>query len=216
MGEYITLDGQDFKLGTCEDLYYIRHADLTAAVKAGRTSYRPGNAQPAGYLEPGWRFRFPFPDEDGKAPGTYEDFDRGLLIGVPVDYYGPDFEHYQIGHTISARGGGYQVGASNPCPASPAWVQSGRKAPETYGFFPLEIVRQKTMEGGEVWPVCRCGWCGSMFRLDYEEASKLCAVIEKGYIANEKEEHRRTYWAEVCRRLLAGFALPEPAGLVLQ
>ena len=63
MGEYIILGKLGhFKLGTCEDLYYIRYHDLKAAVEREETHPVSGNLPPKVYLQGDFRFRFPFPD----------------------------------------------------------------------------------------------------------------------------------------------------------
>lgn len=86
MGEYALYEGQRIKIGTCEDMYYLRW-DQAHLVKPLR-----GNADPFEDCEE-LRFRFPFPDEDDRAPGAFDDFDRGLFIpgiAVPseVSHYG--------------------------------------------------------------------------------------------------------------------------------
>ena len=47
MGEYITIDGVTVKLGTCEDLYYVRYSQLADAIAAGRCGFVEGNLPPA-------------------------------------------------------------------------------------------------------------------------------------------------------------------------
>ena len=85
MGEYVKLNDQIIKLGTCEDLYYARRDQIKDNLPL--MSKVDGNDEPVGYLDPknGYRYRFPFPDEDEQKLGTYEKFDRGLLVGVPYD-----------------------------------------------------------------------------------------------------------------------------------
>jgi len=75
MGEYAVRksDGVEIKIGTCEDMYYLRYEDIDK-IKAIPHSVNP--SQCANEL----RFRLPFPDEDGMLPGEYEDFRRGALL----------------------------------------------------------------------------------------------------------------------------------------
>lgn len=70
MGEYARYGGDTIKIGTCEDMYYLR-ADQRHMV--GKL---PGSVSP---WEAGLRLRFPWPDEDGQAPGSFEPF-RGLVL----------------------------------------------------------------------------------------------------------------------------------------
>ncbi len=72
MGEYAKRksDGADIKIGTCEDMYYLRYED--------RHKVWPQ----ANSLDPvteacELRFRLPFPDEDSVLPGEYEQYARG-------------------------------------------------------------------------------------------------------------------------------------------
>ncbi len=86
MGEYAKLNGEEIKIGTCEDMYYLR------AGQAHLVEVLPGNVDPvADRFE--IRFRFPFPDEDGigPGPGSFKDHERGAGLHMPV----PDHvEHY--------------------------------------------------------------------------------------------------------------------------
>ena len=52
-----------------------------AAVALSRAIY------PREYLNPtiGWRFRFPFPEEDGVNLGCFEDYDKGVVVAAPRD-----------------------------------------------------------------------------------------------------------------------------------
>jgi hypothetical protein len=68
MGEYGTYLGNNIKIGTCEDMYYLR-ADQRHLVKAA-----------ALHDLTDIRFRFPFPDEDHRQPGDFDDYDRGLTV----------------------------------------------------------------------------------------------------------------------------------------
>lgn len=75
MGEYAERrsDGERVKIGTCENMYYLR-ADQVRAVRA-----LDGNVDPVGDAVE-IRFRFPWPDEDHVLPGEHEASDRGLLV----------------------------------------------------------------------------------------------------------------------------------------
>jgi len=75
MGEYAIRKsgGQEVKIGTCEQMYYLRFEDRE------KVEHLSGNVDPVkdcGEL----RFRLPFPDEDDIAIGEYKNYSRGLCL----------------------------------------------------------------------------------------------------------------------------------------
>ena len=72
MGEYATYAGQEIKIGTCDSLFYLRLEDRF------RVSPVPYSLDPA--TVDGLRFRLPYPDEDDREPGDYEDHRRGQRL----------------------------------------------------------------------------------------------------------------------------------------
>lgn len=85
MGENAIYRGRQVKIGTCENMYYLR-ADQVHMVTPAQYSVDPVRHRDS------LRFRFPFPDEDRIEPGHFADFDRGLTVAgasVPdgVDHY---------------------------------------------------------------------------------------------------------------------------------
>ena len=90
MGEYVNYLGSSMKIGTCENLYYTTFGKFRAAFRNGVLSQDAGSLRPADYLTPdsGFRFRFPFPDEDCVGLPVFQtlkDFERGLLITIDRD-----------------------------------------------------------------------------------------------------------------------------------
>ena len=88
MGEIISIEGTPVKLGTCEDLYYARYEEIERVVASGRTARREGNLAPAAYLTAaGFRYRFPFPEEDGQEWTKWmgRDFDNLQLNLIERD-----------------------------------------------------------------------------------------------------------------------------------
>jgi hypothetical protein len=75
MGEYAIRksDETEIKIGTCEEMYYLRYEDRD------KVRVLSGNVDPVAEANE-LRFRLPFPDEDGLQPGEYEDFARGLRL----------------------------------------------------------------------------------------------------------------------------------------
>ena len=73
MGEFARFNGARIKIGTCENLYYLRWEDRF------KVEYDFGNHK--------WNWRLPWPDEDQIKPGEYPDPFRGALL---VDFTAPD------------------------------------------------------------------------------------------------------------------------------
>lgn len=208
MGEYIMVDGEETKLGTCEDLYYVRYADLVEAVKSGRTAMVSGNLSPRQYLDPqyGFRFRFPFPDEDGKDIGEYEEYDRGYTICAPLGFM-EGVDHREMIHGLSPLGqphGGHYLTVKTPCPQAPDNPKrhvfkangpaSGNPNQE---YEVIQIVQQRPMEDGKLWTVARCAYCGARFRFDEEDALKL--------IDYERSVYREIRHVQLFHRIMAGY-----------
>src|SRR5947199_3445544 len=106
MGEYAMYGGVQVKIGTCENMYYLR-ADQRDQVWVMPGNVDPMDAEALGVI----RFRLPWPDEDHIEPGAFERYDRALgLYGVEVP---AEVEHGRVQFVASA---GYNVMLS--CPES--------------------------------------------------------------------------------------------------
>ena len=176
MGEYIEDRGDVMKLGTCEDLYYVTYDDLKTIVDTCARLY-PNNLQPRAYLGNGFRYRFPFPDRNGK-PDNKEDFDRGELVTVPDEILF-DGEHYVIAKSLKPKSSfGFNINAMITCPFDP------KADPESYSRGPhtpvVEIVQQKVVEGC-LWRGVRCPYWRIKWRLTPREGWLLAEHVRKGY-----------------------------------
>ena len=186
MGEYANYNGGQVKIGTCEDMYYLR-ADQRFDVQKLDNSLDPANPQLHGVL----RFRFPFPDEDFTPPGHYADAFRSLP--VPGMEAPEGVEHHMV--QFQARAG-YLT--SMPCPESgnlPEGVKVHRNS------FPgaVRIVQQKIV-GDHLALVCECA-CGAKWRLEtLEEAQPIIDALRN----QSKDDARRFH--EVADRIEAGYA----------
>jgi hypothetical protein len=203
MGEHVKHHGQTLKLGTCEDLYYVTF-EQACQVCFG-ADQAPGNLPPLEYLNPthGWRYRFPFPDEDNVEPGSHRDYERGATVGL--DWSEDGMTHDTITHST---GDSYNVNIRLPCPATLRKDATLKHSPLP-ARWPVDIVQQKQMEDGSLWTVCRCHWCGHKFRLPPEEGLKLAQQI--------KEEHAddpNTFWLEIASRIMAGYLRKTPAVVI--
>lgn len=157
MGEYAKHQGDRIKIGTCEDMYYLR-ADQVHLVQ-----HIEGNVDPS--TDDSIRFRFPWPDEDRVGPGQFDDPFRGYAVQVEPPR---DVDHGPI-QFRNDRG----LLVSLPCPCGP------NTAPYTIhrnGFAgPTRIVQQRRMHG-LLMLVCECTSCGAKWRCETLEDAEQYAV----------------------------------------
>jgi hypothetical protein len=196
MSEEALYHGEKIKIGTCEDMYYLR-ADQAHLVTAMLKNYDP--VRDAEKI----RFRFPFPQEDNIPPGGFSDPFYGLgVYGVEVP---DDVEHGMIQFRADK---GLLV--SLPCPYSP----EGKAAPYHVAFNgfggPVKIVQQRLFRGQLVL-VCQCGCCGRAYRYPVlADAESLVNAL----IAKAQDEPlaggigSASYYLEVARRIIDGYLKP--------
>lgn len=193
MGEYGTYKGEEIKIGTCEDMYYMR-ADQIPLVESA--TLRDLTAI---------RFRFPFPDEDGIEPGNFDDCDRGARVwGIepPADLD----RHYKV--QFKAQAG---ILVSLPCPYSQEAKDSGVKYHFNGYRGPVKIVQQRVWAG--VWvTVCECGACGARYRLPtLDDVRPVLDACERHAKAEERvggNPSQAKWWREVARRIEIGYSTP--------
>lgn len=171
MGEYAKHRHDRIKIGTCEDMLYLR-ADQVHLVEP-----MEGNVNPQ--TDDSIRFRFPFPDEDSIAPGQFDNPFRGHAVQVEPP---KDIEHGMI-QFRNDRG----LLVSLPCPSgeNPAPYKIHRN-----GFAGATRIVQQRRLNGLLMLVCECGSCGAKWRCETLEdaeqyASKapaeIAARIRAGY-----------------------------------
>lgn len=189
MGEHAELNGQSIKIGTCEQMYYLR-ADQVCLIDPVPGSVNPRSAKQAGSI----RFRFPFPDEDHIAPGSFEDYDRafpvyGLEVPEDIDHHFLQFER-----NYPSSGG---ILLSTTCPRSKEGKVSGFKfAYNGYGGS-VGIHSQRLIDG-ELKLVLRCQDCGALWRVD--TLAECDPVLEK---LKETEFGRK-----IAMRIIDGYTKP--------
>jgi len=173
MGEYAEISGERVKIGTCEDMYYLRF-DQRHQVRALHGNVNPVKDAPE------LRFRFPWPDEDVTEPGAFEKYHRSLAV------YGftstGSFEHHAVQFVAQA---GYNV--CLPCPESNA---AQPFAIHRNGFAgAVQLVQQRFIPSIGLVPVLMCGGCGAKYRLeDRHEIEALAVAIRTEGDKRDREE----------------------------
>lgn len=161
MGEYAKRGSEDVKIGTCENLYYLRYEDRF------NVRHIPGNVNPI--TDHGLRWRLPFPDEDGIKPGDYAGggFRSVLLAGMLPPDGAEDFpgliqlHHAQSGLLINV-----------PCYHGVKLPDLGAAGARAFwnGYqHPVELCAVKNLRDGSVIPITRCVHCRDLFRATWPE-----------------------------------------------
>jgi len=205
MGEYAKYQGREIKIGTCEDMLYLR-ADQARSVEPMRGNVDP--VKDAGAI----RFRFPFPQEDGKEPGSFEPFVTLGVYGVEV----PDGVDHGTVQFSSQHG----LLASLPCPESKAGKESGIRF-HYNGYSGKVKIAQQRLIGEQLVLVCQCGSCGTPYRYPtLEDAQPVIDALlrqadetEQSHQRNKRQDDagkdpRAEYFREVARRITAGYIRP--------
>lgn len=157
MGEYarIKTTGEEIKIGTCEDMYYLRFDQRHLVSKLS------GNVDPNSDDVYALRFRFPWPDEDNCEPGG--DFHNNAFeraFPIPGATMPDGVDHYSVQFVASA---GYVT--SLPCPEGPQALKN--LTIHRNGFSgAVKLVQQKLLKDGRLVPVCMCGGCGARYRVE--------------------------------------------------
>jgi hypothetical protein len=202
MGEYATFSRDRVKIGTCEDMYYLR-ADQAWQVSPEEGSLDPRSADVQKVI----RFRFPYPDEDGTPPGAFERYDRSIpLHGVAPP---AELDHYPVQFTARA---GYLV--SLPCPETLPSIP-GLSTTNAQGLTiarngfagPVHIVQQ-AYRGGVLALIAECGGCGARYNLptlaDAEPYIVACRA-EADRAERRDGAGAGKWWHQVADRIAAGY-----------
>lgn len=179
MGEYATFQGQSIKIGTCENMYYLR-ADQRAAVRPEAHS-----VDPVKYADQ-LRFRFPWPDEDDKAPGDFDDPFRSLAVdGAPAPALG-EMDHGIVQFVASA---GYNV--CLPCPEGAGENPAHGLRVARNGFSGAVHIVQQRFWHGHLITVAQCGGCGAKYRLENWEMAEPVVVAIRAMADREQRTAER-------------------------
>lgn len=159
MGEYANYAGHRIKVGTCEDMYYLR-ADQVRKITESESDFNDPEVLAV------VRFRFPWPDEDANAPGDFEDAFRSLTLW---DFEQPaDLEHGLVQFSAS---NGYLV--SLPCPEGSVAVDHPYHVGRN-GYGGPASLMQQAWRGGRLVGIARCNGCEAVYRL--EDGTELAAA----------------------------------------
>jgi hypothetical protein len=191
MGEYASYAGQRVKIGTCENMYYLR------ADQRHRVGALSGNVDPVKDA-PEIRFRFPFPDEDHVEPGAFDRYDRTVgLHGIEVP---TEVEH----GTVQFVAPGYNV--CLPCPESAAGKASGLRIHRNGHPGTVQISQQRRVN--QQWVlIARCGGCDYPYRYPTLAEVEPVLVCLRSYADREPEgSSARAFYHAMADRILAGYA----------
>ncbi len=216
MGEYASYKGNRIKIGTCENMYYLRYQQRFDVTPVS------GSVNPAGPERFALRFRFPWPSEDHLQPGgDFEPFERTACVpGLAVP---TSVEHHAIQFTAQA---GYNV--CLPCPESGLYADvNGARVlfKDAIGAASVRVFRngykgavllayQKPVEGIGLVPVLMCGGCGAMWREEERSAIEEIAMCfrsegDRRELDGERNgtgKADRRFYDQVAERVLAGIA----------
>jgi hypothetical protein len=161
MGEFANYAGQKIKIGTCDEMLYLRYEDrhLVEWIK--------GNVDAASDM--GLKWRLPFSDEDDSGPGRYADPFRAVQLRRGNEWFRCPEAAEQGGTIQMTHPCGYLLnvpcyhGEKLPGEGKPHGIQWNGRAG---GFYELVHVKN-TAEG--VLPVIRCRFCREAWRAEWAE-----------------------------------------------
>jgi hypothetical protein len=186
MSEYAKIDGIEVKIGTCENMRYIRYDEVD------RCRAMPGSITAAEMKKHRGKlaFRFPFPSEDnakGEDIAKRGMSDSPVVIRMPFAL--PEGHHKSAtiacGDRGMGRGGAYNVNMKVPCPCS----EEGRKM--TISKEPDGTIARIDSEwfiDGEWVTMFRCAYCEALFYLDKGEVEEVREWYAKTYRDNPYAE----------------------------
>lgn len=188
MGEYATRrrDGAHVKIGTCEDMYYLRFHQIHDVAKES------GSLDPAAVADR-LRFRFPWPDEDRMEAGEVGEW--GYHRAVAVDVAGGEGADHR---TVQFTAPGYVT--SLPCPEGP---DANPFTVHRNGFpgASLLVAHRYRPELGRLVPVFKCGGCGSMWRMEDPAEIDAAVVTIRSKADRERDESTKRFWHTIADRL---------------
>lgn len=182
MGEYVRHLGSTVKLGTCEDLYYVSYTKYKAALQSSYLISVENNCTVAYYAKPdsGFRFRFPFPDEDRLSFGDIGNFDLRRGVAITLD-----------ANVVEL-------------------LDAGKKPDKKYQIEIVQQKLVHRQEDGKlclalVW---RDPAKGKYFR-EEEDAiiGKILSQIIKHHVLHEQDSEKKAFFRSIACRILKGYRM---------
>jgi len=169
MGQYY----KKTKIGTCENMYYMRLETAQILAEAGARD--DDGVLFSDYINDNTtRFRFPWPDEDGRSKTNQlhnvDDFERGFSMPVPA--------HIQINHSTICVSNtpknvpGHNVNLILPCPHSEDWRElEAAGARMSHGGAGQQYinVQYDAIRDGKRVILFSCARCGQLQRASAED-----------------------------------------------
>lgn len=189
MGEYIKYKGNEVKIGTLENLYYTSYQKYNRALKEGMLSGLDDNGQPEEYVKPdsGFRFRFPFPDEDKLPFGD-------------------------IGQTHYLRGVRVKIDPIGKQDQEEEWKMIAGKNRQLE-ITQQKLIHREEDGKACLALIVRNPESGLSFRIEDEQSAK---IIVKGvlhnHVANAANLKERTFYRQLAARIIAGYRLNKAVG----
>jgi hypothetical protein len=139
-------------------------------------------------------------------PGEFEDYGRSIAIsGIQAP---TDVDHYNVQFTAHA---GYL--ASIPCPEGNVHIQG--LIVHRNGFSgAVKLIAQKLLTDGRLVPVCQCGGCGSLWRVEDPAEIEALAVAFRAEgdsrirQSRDKSPSEGAFWHTIADRILEGAQIP--------
>ena len=172
MGEYAIrkVDGREIKIGTCENMYYLRFEDR------GDVTKLQGNVDPvvdAKLL----RFRVPFPDEDLILPGDYPHV-RALTLEMKGHKLPLQENEAPVGRMQVVHKSGLLL--SIPCHHGEMLPDLGPVATAAWNGRDTNSYELKAVAPGDgrIFLIVGCRWCSEEFSLTLEQIEPLLSDKE--------------------------------------
>jgi hypothetical protein len=206
MSEHAYHNGSRVKIGTCEDMLYLR------ADQAHLVTLDDLTAQPTDPLKD-WadiRFRFPWPDEDDVDPGGFDDPDRSLVIPADLMQFPKNVRHDEVQFASAYRSGYLLV---TLCPELVLANRIGSMKVTRHSDGAVELIQQR-VHGGKLIAVARCVACRSAWRMPtVDDAMPLVVAVrsmaDRAARPGGEGMERAGFLHAVADRVVRGYADPE-------
>jgi hypothetical protein len=191
MGEYALFNGESIKIGTCEDMYYLRFDQRHKVTPV------EGNVDPVKDAEE-LRFRFPFPDEDDKEPGDFFDFDRSVAVACTLPCMAEKVNHRSI-QFFHPSG----LNVLLPCPAGRESIPGVRV--HTNGCTKTVLISQQRLVDDRLVLICKCAMCDAAFRLPTLDEAQPVIDALRAIAERAKEKPVTGFHYAMSHRIMAGY-----------